>query len=100
MRFGIDCIGDITRCFTNGKKKEPGIAKTAFKAVAVTVAVLAVVPTVFVKREDGFDMYGILSRVGYKKTVNENGEKSHNVALTLVDLSRYGVCTNKENVEE
>ena len=92
----MNYINEITKYFVREEKKEIGVGKTVFKAVAITTAILAFVPTVFVKREDGFDGYGLLSRVGYKKSTDENGKTQHNVIVTLVDLSRYGIGNKKE----
>jgi hypothetical protein len=96
----MNYINEITKYFVREEKKEIGVGKTVFKAVAITTAILAFVPTVFVKREDGFDGYGLLSRVGYKKSTDENGKTQHNVIVTLIDISRYGIGNKKETLEE
>ena len=79
----------IAKHFARKEKKEVNIGKVVFKAVAITVAVIAFVPTVFVKRENGFDAYGLLTRVGYRKTTDDNGKQHRNVEVTLIDVSRY-----------
>lgn len=79
----------IAKHFARKEKKEVNIGKVVFKAVAITVAVIAFVPTVFVKRENGFDAYGLLSRVGYRKTTDDSGKQRRDVEVTLIDVSRY-----------
>ena len=96
----MSCFNEITKYFAHEEKKEINVGKAVFKAVAITAAVLAFVPTVFVKREDGFDAYGLLSRVGYIKSTDENGKSRGDIFVTLIDLSRYGVGNKKETVEE
>ena len=82
-------------------QKEVNVGKIVFKTVAITTAILAFVPTVFrIHKGEGFDGYGLLSRVSYKKSVNEDGSTHHNVVVSLIDLSRYGVGTNKESAED
>ena len=91
---------EIAKYLSCEPEKEVKVGKIVLKTVAVTVAVLAVVPTVFVKRENGFDAYGLLSRVGYKKSIDEDGKPHHNIVATLIDLSRYGAGQNKKTVEK
>ena len=90
---------EIAKYLSCEPKKEVSVGNVVFKTIAITAAVLAFVPTVFVKRENGFDAYGLLSRVGYKKSIDEDGKPHHNIVATLIDLSRYGVGQNKETVE-
>ena len=71
-------------------------SKIILKTVAVTAAVLAFVPTVFVfKKGKGFDGYGLLSHLKYEKKPKENGGIVHNVTLDLIDLQRYGIDLKK-----
>lgn len=93
----LDKISGICSC---EHKKEVNVGKIVFKTVAITAAVLAFVPTVFVKREDGFDGYGLLSRVSYKKSKNDEGKEREDIFVTLIDLGRYGIGNKKETVEE
>ena len=93
-------FNEITKYFAREEKKEINVGKAVFKAVAITAAVLAFVPTVFVKREDGFDGYGLLSRVGYRKTTDDNGKQRRDVEVTLIDVSRYGIGNKKEVLVE
>ena len=72
-------------------------AKIVLKTVAITAAVLAFVPTVFViKKGKGFDGYGLLSHVKYEKTTDEEGKERRDVNITLIDLSRYGIDIGKK----
>ena len=86
----------IAKNFARKEKKEINVGKAVFKAVAITAAVLAFVPTVFVKRKDGFDAYALLSHVGYRKTTDDNGKQHRDVEVTLIDVSRYGIGNKKE----
>ena len=81
-------------------RKELNVVKIVFKTIAITFAVLVFIPTLFVKREDGFDGYGLLSHVGYRKSTDKDGKKRRDVSVTLMDLSRYGVENKRETVEE
>ena len=87
---------DICLC----EKNEISVGKIVFKTIAITAAAIAFVPSVFVKREDGFDAYGLLSRVGYKKSKDAEGKDRHDVFVTLIDLERYGIKTKKDDEEE
>ena len=82
-------------------QKEVNVGKIVFKTVAITTAILAFVPTVFrIHKGEGFDGYGLLSRVSYKKSVDEEGKTHYNVLISLIDLSRYGIGTDKEDAKE
>ena len=82
-------------------QKEVNVGKIVFKTVAITTAVLAFIPTVIkVNKGKGFDAYGLLSRVSYKKGVDEEGKTHYNVLISLIDLSRYGIGTDKEDAKE
>ena len=82
-------------------QKEVNVGKIVFKTVAITTAILAFVPTVFrIHKGEGFDGYGLLSRVSYKKGVDEEGKTHYNVLISLIDLSRYGIGTDKEDAKE
>jgi hypothetical protein len=93
---------EIAKYLPCTKKEEVNVGKIVFKTIAITTAVLAFIPTVFViKKGKGFDGYGLLSRVGYEKSTDENGKPHHNIIVTLIDLSRYGIDTEKkEQIEE
>ena len=92
---------EIAKYLPCSKKQEVSVGKIVFKTIAITTAVLAFVPTVFViKKGKGFDGYGLLSRVGYEKSTDENGKPHHNIIVTLIDLSRYGIDTNSEQSED
>lgn len=91
---------EIAKYLSCEQKREVSVGKIVFKTIAITAAVLAFVPTVFVKKENGFDAYGLLSRVGYEKSIDESGKPHHNIVATLIDLSRYGVGQNEGRVEE
>ena len=93
----LDKIAGICPC---EHKKEVNVGKIVFKTVAITATVLAFVPTVFVKREGGFDAYGLLSRVGYRKSTDGEHKTHYNVVVSLIDLSRYGIGNKKETAEE
>ena len=93
----LNKIADVCVC---EQRKKVNVGKIVFKTVAITAAVLAFVPTVFVKRGDGFDGYGLLSRVSYKKSKNDEGKEREDIFVTLVDLGRYGIGNKKETVEE
>ena len=93
----LDKISGICSC---EHKKEVNVGKIVFKTVAITATVLAFVPTVFVKREGGFDAYGLLSRVGYRKSTDEEDKTHYNFVVSLIDLSRYGIGNKKETAEE
>ena len=89
-----------------------GAGKIIFKTVAITAAVLAFVPTVFkINKGRGFEGYGLLSKVEYEKSTDEEGKVRRDVRINLIDLERYGVdlskskkdcdgCENGENVED
>ena len=79
------------------EEKKPATGKIVLKTALITSAILAFVPTVFkINKGKGFDAYSILSHVKYEKNKTEEGKIEHNVSVTLVDLSRYGI----EPVEE
>ena len=85
-------------CFC--EKNETSVGKIVFKTIAITAAVIAFVPSVFVKRDEGFDAYGLLSRVGYRKSKDAEGKDRHDVTVTLIDLERYGIKTKKDEEEK
>ena len=93
----LDKIAGICPC---EHKKEVNVGKIVFKTVAITATMLAFVPTVFVKREGGFDAYALLSRIGYRKSTDGEGKTHHNVVVSLIDLSRYGIGNKNETAEE
>ncbi|MBE6583976.1 MAG: hypothetical protein E7649_03195 [Ruminococcaceae bacterium] len=84
------------------KKEEVSKGRIIFKTAAITTAILAFVPTVIkVNKGSGFDAYGILSHVKYKKSTGEDGKVRHDVIINLIDLERYGIDTkNKKQTEE
>lgn len=85
-------------CFC--EKNETSVGKIVFKTIAITAAVIAFVPSVFVKRDEGFDAYGLLSRVGYRKSKDAEGKDRHDFTVTLIDLERYGIKTKKDEKEK
>ena len=78
------------------EKKEGSV----FSAIAATAAVLSFIPTVFVKREDGFDAYAILSKLSYRSKINEEGKKRVEISIKLFDLERYGITVGKKADED
>ncbi|MBQ8408161.1 MAG: hypothetical protein IJY39_04785 [Clostridia bacterium] len=97
-------IDEIAEYLPVMKAEKPAVGKIVLKTALITTAVLAFVPTVFkINKGKGFDAYGILSHVKYEKKTNDEGKTEHDVSVTLVDLSRYGVNelnVNKEEQEE
>lgn len=96
MNF-IKAIAEYLPC---EQKKEVNVGKIVFKTVAITTAILAFVPTVIkINKGKGFEAYGLLSRVEYAKTTDNEGKNRRDISIDLIDLSRYGIKTNKEETK-
>lgn len=93
---------EIAKYLPCTKKEEVNVGKIVFKTIAITTAVLAFVPTVIkINKGKGFDAYALLSHVKYEKSVGEDGKELHDITVHLIDLSRYGINTEKkEQIEE
>ena len=73
----------------------PSTGKIVLKTALITTAALAVIPTVFKKTENGFEGYGILSRIKYEKKPREGGGYDMSFLYTVIDLERYGMKPGK-----
>ena len=97
----MNFLKEIEKYLPCEQKKEISVGKIVFKTVAITTAVLAFVPTVIrINKGKGFDAYGLLSHVKYEKKTDEEGKTAHDVSVTLIDLSRYGVGDEEEANED
>lgn len=72
--------------------------KIILKTALITTAVLAIVPTVFKKTENGFEGYGILSSLKYEKKPKEEGGYDMSFVYDVIDFERLGV--DKSHVSE
>ncbi len=94
-------IKDIYDLIFEEKKPSKSTGKIVLKSVLITGAVLAFVPTVFkINKGEGFDGYGLLSRLSFKKRTDENGRARYDWYYSLIDLERYGAEIPKESNEE
>ena len=97
----MDIIKMIEEDLPCAKKESPSIGKIALKTALITTAVLAFVPTVFKKTENGFDAYGILSHLKYEKKPKEDGTDEKHITYNLIDLDRYSADVPvAEGIEE
>ena len=73
------------------EEKSFSAGKIILKTALITTAVLAAIPTVFKKTENGFEGYGILSTLKYEKKPKEDGGYDMNFTYDVLDLERLGV---------
>ena len=79
-------------------EEKTSAGKNILKAALITTAVLAIVPTVFKKTENGFEGYGILSSLKYEKKPKEEGGYDMSFVYDVIDFERLGV--DKSRVSE
>lgn len=89
----------IARFLPTAEEARPSTGKIVLKTALITTAVLAVIPTVFRKTENGFEGYGILSKIKYEKKSREDGGYDMNFLYTVLDLERYGIKPSKSTEE-
>ena len=89
----------IVKLLPAAEEARPSTGKIVFKTALITTAVLAVVPTVFKKTENGFEGYGILSKIKYEKKPRVGGGYDMSFLYTVLDLERYGIKPSKSTEE-
>lgn len=92
MRF----IKKIAECLSVIRNRRYKVGKIVLITAAITAIALAFIPTVFVKNDNGFDVYSLFSKVSYKNRIGENGKKEGwDFNYNLFDLERYGIKKKK-----